>query len=103
MTETAIRPVNLGIAAICFITAFMCKCPTLMRGGATGEGFEGFTTGCFHVCQEEFTHLVFLIVQSEIRNLFLCIYFQSLTSGLPIKALAAPHPPDPNDQSSDLL
>lgn len=39
MTETAIHAVNLGIAAICFITAFMCKYPTLMSGGATVEGF----------------------------------------------------------------
>lgn len=59
MTETAIRAVNLGIAAICFITAFMCKCLTMMRGGATVEGIERFTTGCLHVCQEELAHLVF--------------------------------------------
>lgn len=58
-----IRAVNLAyrIAAICFVTAFMCKCPTLMRGGGAVEGFDRFTTGCFHVCQEELAHLVFLM------------------------------------------
>lgn len=30
----AIRAVNLGIAVICFITAIMCKCPTLKKSGA---------------------------------------------------------------------
>lgn len=31
----------------------------MMRGGATVEGIERFTTGCLHVCQEELAHLVF--------------------------------------------